>query len=446
MLPLRNEWRRSLRRNVIAAIGALLLAMPGPAADIITLTDAVRLALQRNHAIREAAATIDAFRAREQQSLAAARPHAHGVLDYTRLGPVAEIEFSDFGTFKFYPADNYDFHVVAQYSLYDAGRLRGAADLARAQSDTAVDRVELLQRDIEFQAAQLYHSILFLRESVAVAGDHVKTLDEHLQVARQKLTSGTATELDVLSSEVRVAMARQQQLDIENALENQIILLGVLLGIDDLAPAALQGELVPPASQPQAMKGPERPEETRIEMRAVRHLESVAAWQFHLARLHDRPSLSVSLATGAKDGYPPHLTYLRLNFVASVRADIPIFDGRLGRHLQAEATANMMALAERRRQLEDSIHSEVLQTAVDLRSSEQKLQLVDVHIQQAAKALEYARLRYDAGTSTNLDLVDAAEDYLQARLLKLQSLYRCVASQLAWRRANGLHAIPERDG
>jgi outer membrane protein TolC len=49
-------------------------------------------------------------------------------------------------------------------------------------------------------------------------------------------------------------------------------------------------------------------------------------------------------------------------------------------------------------------------------------------------------LRYDAGTVSNLDLLDAETDLSQAKLNHLQALYDGVMSNLQRRRALGLSA------
>jgi outer membrane protein TolC len=55
-----------------------------------------------------------------------------------------------------------------------------------------------------------------------------------------------------------------------------------------------------------------------------------------------------------------------------------------------------------------------------------KLQTTEVAVQQAKTALNLAKIRYEAGTVTNLDLLDAETALAQARFERLQALYNFV--------------------
>jgi outer membrane protein len=65
------------------------------------------------------------------------------------------------------------------------------------------------------------------------------------------------------------------------------------------------------------------------------------------------------------------------------------------------------------------------------------VQSTEVNILQAEKALEFARVRYEAGTITNLDLLDTEEAHSEAQFVRLQALYKFVVSRLALNRAVG---------
>jgi len=65
------------------------------------------------------------------------------------------------------------------------------------------------------------------------------------------------------------------------------------------------------------------------------------------------------------------------------------------------------------------------------------VQVATVSIERAEKAVENARLRYEAGTVQNLDLLDATTERAQAKLNNLQALYDVVTSGFQLRRAIG---------
>ena len=410
---------------------------PAGPAETLTVEDVVRLVLARNSSLKEVEDAVDVFKAKVDESRAALLPGVRGEASYARIGPVPSIDFPGLGNFQLFPANNYDIHTGLRQMLHDGKRTRTAIDLAGAQVEGAQERGDILKRDLEFQAAQFFYTILFLQESIRVQNDHLKTLDDHLAIARKKLEIGTAVELEVLNTQVRIAAVRNQITDLENALEKQQVALRRLAGLEGSGPLTLKGEfarlphgLDPEVLVPAAM-------EKRPEGKALANLKRTAEIQAKLAGLHDAPVVSVNLSVGAKNGYIPDLNPLKLNFVAAIEAVVPIFEGHLTRSMKAEAAANLKTVEDKSRELEDLVRSEVEQAISDVTASERKLETVEVNIEQARKALAFAKARYEAGTLTNLEVLDTEEAHTDAEFMKLQALYKLVLSRLSLRRAAG---------
>jgi outer membrane protein len=427
-------------------LGALVMmgAYPGARAysqaatvDSLTVEDAVRLVLSRNPSLREASDAIAIFKARMEQSRTSFLPGARGLLSYTRLGPVPSIDIPGFGSFQLYPANNYDFHAGVQQLIYDGKRTREAVNLSRSRVDIATDSWELLKRDLGFQTAGLFYLILYLQENIRVEEEHIRVLNDHLLTAQKKLSAGTATELDVLNTQVRVVSAQNQKVDLENALEKQILTLRRLGGLEEKAPLAFEGWFTYEPLSLEADALVRQGLEGRLEMRAVQNEIQAAGIQYDLAGTHNKPVISANLLFGTKNGFVPMINKLRANFVAAVQADIPLFDRNMTRYLRAEATANLKTLEDKKAEVEMMIRSEVLQAVSDVRASEKKVQSVEINIVRANKALEFAKARYEAGTTTNLDLLDTEEARTEAEFVKLQELYKFVLGRLELERATG---------
>jgi outer membrane protein TolC len=408
-----------------------------PQPRTLTLAEAVRAVLARNSSLKEAEDAVAVFEARVAQSKTRLMPNVRADLDYARIAPTEEIAIPGFGVFQLFPANNYDFHAGVNQLIYDFNRTKEAVNLSRSQVESAADRWEILKRDLAFQTCQLFHSIVFLQDTIRVQTETIKTLDDHLAVARKKLEAGTATELEVLNTQVRLVTAQNQVVDLNDALEKQMLGLRRLMGIEDQTPLELQGgfKYEPQALDPEGLV--REAEQTRLETKAVQDVIRSADIQIRLAELSDRPSLSVNVLAGWKSGYIPNLNVWKLNYVAAVQANVPIFNGHLARSMKAEAEANLRTLRDRSSDVEGMVRMEVLQAAADVKAAAQKLESVEINVVRAKKALEYARSRYEAGTVTNLDLLDTEDAYAQAELFRLQALYQFVLSKLTLQRAVG---------
>ncbi|MGA2363561.1 MAG: TolC family protein [Candidatus Aminicenantales bacterium] len=425
----------------LSIISGLLAPMRGiaqtPQPRTLTLAEAVRAVLARNSSLKEAEDAVAVFEARVAQSKTRLMPNVRADLDYARIAPTEEIAIPGFGVFQLFPANNYDFHAGVNQLIYDFNRTKEAVNLSRSQVESAADRWEILKRDLAFQTCQLFHSIVFLQDTIRVQTETIKTLDDHLAVARKKLEAGTATELEVLNTQVRLVTAQNQVVDLNDALEKQMLGLRRLMGIEDQTPLELQGgfKYEPQALDPEGLV--REAEQTRLETKAVQDVIRSADIQIRLAELSDRPSLSVNVLAGWKSGYIPNLNVWKLNYVAAVQANVPIFNGHLARSMKAEAEANLRTLRDRSSDVEGMVRMEVLQAAADVKAAAQKLESVEINVVRAKKALEYARSRYEAGTVTNLDLLDTEDAYAQAELFRLQALYQFVLSKLTLQRAVG---------
>ena len=425
----------------LSIIPGLLAGVRGmaqtPQPRALTLEEAVRTVLARNNSLKEAEDTVAVFEARVAQSKTRLMPQVRADLEYSRLSPTEEIAIPGFGVFQLFPANNYDLHAGVSQLVYDFNRTKEAVNLSRSQVDSAADRWEILRRDLAFQTSQLFSSILFLQDNIRVQTETIKTLDDHLAVARKKLEAGTATELEVLNTQVRLVTAQNQVVDLNAALEKQMLGLRRLMGIEDQTPLELRGafKYEPQALDPEGLvreAGQKRPE-----MKSIQDMTRSADIQIRLAELSDRPSLSVNVLAGWKNGYLPNLNVWKLNYVAAVQANVPIFNGHLSRSMKAEAEAALRTLQDRSRDVEGMIRMEVLQAVADVRAAVQKLESVEINVLRAKKALEYAGSRYKAGTVTNLDLLDTEDAYAQAELVRLQALFQFVLSKLTLQRAVG---------
>jgi outer membrane protein len=322
-------------------------------------------------------------------------------------------------------------------TLYDFDRSGSSIDLASARTQIAADAVETVKRDLAFRTAQTFYSILYLQKSISVADEQIQTLNEHLSVARKKVATGSATELDVLTIQVRAGSAENQKIRLESALRQQEASLRRLASLPPDAPVYLHGEFTrnPLRFDQDSLLRTARA--NRIELQTANHEVEAATLQQRVARRTDAPSIRASVAYGVKNGYLPNLEVLRGNYVAGVGVNVPIFDGNRSRSMEEEATASLQGAEARRQDVGLRIQADVQQAIADAQSALARVRVSEINILQAEKALQVARVRYDAGAVPNLDLLDAENERSQASLLNLEALYDYVNGILLLQRATG---------
>jgi outer membrane protein len=401
---------------------------PGGTSDSLTLDASMQKALQTNPDILQATHSIDVFQSGVEVSKSSYYPDAGADLTYARLGPASSISFFGQG-FQLYPLNTWDGHLSVQGTIYDFDKRNKSVDLAASQVTTAQDRLELAKSGLSYRTIQTFYAILFLEKSIQVQDEEIKNLNDHLLMTQKKVQAGTATDFDVLTTQVRVAAAQNEKINLQNNLENTKVVFRRLLGLAPESPVNLSGEF---NEEPVALNTDSLVSQAlnnRIEMKVANDQLNSAQAQYEVASATNNPTLGGSLMWGLENGLFPNQNALRGNFVAGVELAIPMFDGFRERNLKAEAGANIRVSEDNKNGIAEQIKSDVQKGISDVRSSLDRLRTTDITVEQAKSAVEQARIRYQSGTVTNLDLLDAETSLSQTKLMQIQALYQFVVSR-----------------
>jgi outer membrane protein TolC len=297
--------------------------------------------------------------------------------------------------------------------------------------------VELTKANLSLQTIRTFYTIVLLRKSLIVQDEQIEALNEHLTVTQKRVAAGSATSFDVLTTEVRVASAQNQKVEILNSLQKQEALLRQLLGLPTGAPLLIRGSFEQASVALNMDSLMQAAEQQRPEMKLAHHSEESAQLQKKLSSLGNMPVLNVTAAYGLKNGYEPNLYVARGNWMWGIQARVPLFDGGRVGHQEEEAQASLQAEQAHSRDVERQVRSEVEQVVSDVQAAQAKVQISKVQLQQAQEAVDIARKRYETGSITNLDLLDAETAESTAKLTSLQAVYRFVLSQYELARATG---------
>jgi outer membrane protein len=426
---------------IFSLILATNLSAQSQPSDSLTLDDVVRLVKQNHPAIEAARGNIEAAQARASQTESAEKPAFGADLNYVRIDPVPTFDINGH-EMELAPHNNFNFEATGHYTIYDYGRNQAEQSVGANRVKAAGLSVETIQFNLTNQAIQLFYSILMLQRSLLLNDQQVAALEEHSSIAKLKTAAGAATDFDVLTTEVRVAAARNQRIDIENNRQRQEIALKRLIGWEDKSPLKLKGSFGDYSKAEDWLKQPSDTLEAkaysgRPEIAAVRQEIAVARAQKSLIALSDKPSFDANGAVGFKNGYVPNLNELRANWMVGLRASMPIYRGRITERRLEESQAMLRSAQARLIDLQQQVASEVRLALADLGAARDKMKLCDLLIEQAQSALDLANKRYEAGAGSNLDVLDAETSLAQANFQQVQAQYAVEISLRALFRALG---------
>ncbi len=437
----------------LSLFGGLLLAQPalaqnqpgvpaasqaiGLASDSLTLGATLQAVLDANPSITNLTELANASTSRLSQTRAGFLPQVTGTATYTRIDPVVKLPFNG-ETLQFAPNNNYDFHLTAQYLLFDFGKNEATVKVAESQVQTAQDNINVARRDLAFNAAQVYYNILFMRESIKVQDQQIASLQAHRAEMNKRVQAGVSTRFDVTTTDVRITQAQNTKLDLQNQLRNQQVQLARLLHKPSNADIPVKGRLTYEPQPVDIEAEVAKASNNRPEVKLARDAENTAALQARLIEKSNMPSLGAGVQAGAKNGYIlPDINRIRFNTVGVIQLSVPIYDGNKNKKQRVEAAANARAAVARTADTQEQIRADVRQAVNNMDFSQARHENAQQQVAQATEALSKARDRYRYGVGQNLDVLDAETQLAQARLALVQAEYNYTLGQYQLRRATG---------
>jgi outer membrane protein TolC len=421
----------------------------------LPLVDALNTALQQNAQVMEARNDLETSRGLVVETRAVALPQlqATGQYKYTQPSDIESFGFN--GVSLSTPDQNWNAGIQLVQSIYLGGRLSAAFRAATATEKQALASYETSVADALLDVRLAYNDVLLAAQEITVHEASVALLARELTDQQQRLKAGTVPKFNVLRADVAVANERPNLIQARNnyriAKNNLANLLGYNLPHDvwediplnltdgfDLTPA--QSDL-PDAIQ-QALA-------RRTELEALRQNVELQQLNIINAKSGYKPAVSVFAGYGwFNEQYPPpgqssvSLARDYSGWNAGAQLSWNLFDGFLTAGKVREARAQY---AKARTVLDDQARQIELQVRTaysDLLQARETLDSQATVQTEAEEALREARQRAEAGTGTQLDVLDAETSLTQARTTQIQAQHDYAAARARFNRAVGADLPP----
>lgn len=415
----------------------------------LSLGDALNIALTQNAAVLKAKNDLESAYGLVVQTRAVALPQVTASSKYTD---------SEITTLQSFPGDqnpipNQTWNAGLQItqSIYEGGKLRAAIRAAKATRKQAVAQYNSTVADTLLSVRLAYYDVLLAEQQIVVHEASVNLLQKELDDQNRRLAAGTVPHFNVLRAEVSVANERPNLIHARNqyriAKNNLSNLLGynlprdiwenIPLQLTDTFDTAPWHVVLPDAIQ-QAL-------DRRTELVALREQVELQKLNIVNARAGYKPSVSVFAGYNWFNNSFVDDTASKLDgWNAGVQMNWNIFDGALthGKVMSAEAgyARARTDLADQSRQIELAVrtaYSDFIEAQETL-DSQAKVQ------EEAEEALREARARAEAGSGTQLDVLDAETSLTQARTTLIEAQHAYVTARARLARAIGLDQAPAK--
>ena len=395
------------------------------------LTDLIKKAFDNYPSLKAGDANIRLSQSQRDLARAGYMPTIDGEASYRYAKPTPELSFPGFGTFAFFPANNYDFHLAANVPIWDFGRTQANVKKTLAQIQTSKDNLENSKQALAYQVAELYCAIIFYNKSVAVQNEQVKLLEENEKIISDRVKDGDALKFDLLSTQVRRNSAQNLLIDLQNNLKKDYEYLNML--------TAQQGEgYITRADINFNTSGHEEVStDKNFDLIIMNDQLAASQWDFKSARNNWMPSLMAKGQIGYADGYIPDVNKLQAFGSIGVGLSIPIYGADRPNYRMKIAKLNIEAAKYNIEATKLNLDKNVVQAKSDLEATKAKLKNYELQIDQAKEALNLANIRYKAGVITNLELLTAQTDEQNAELGKIQLQFQVLLSTLTINQLGG---------
>jgi cobalt-zinc-cadmium efflux system outer membrane protein len=432
------------------ALAALLLALPAiraaqqspappapaspPRADTsqppgkrISLDEAIRLALQHNHALLAARSTILQFQSME-------------ITANLRPNPLLSVDAQFLPLFN---PSKFDADYIDNQAQFDAGigytfergkkrqhRLQAARDQTAVTRSTVADN----ERQLIFNVSQQFVAVLLAQSTFDFAVKDLESFQKTVDISEARRRAGDMSEGDLLKIKLQllqfqtdvsaaklakvqaIAALRQlvgfesvpDQFDVEGDLDYQ----PVHSGLDDLKALALR---------------------TRPDLQAAQQGVIAARSQESLAEANGKRDV------GASVDYSHVSASSGASFFFNIQ--LPIFDRN-----QGEIARTRFAITQSQ-ELANEASEQVLSDVVDafaaLRTNDQIIQLYrGGYVDQAQQSRDISEYAYKRGAASLLDFLDAERTYRANQLAYRQALASYMTALEQMRQAVGTRTLP----
>jgi outer membrane protein, heavy metal efflux system len=393
----------------------------------VSLDEAIRLALQHNHALLAARTTI--LQNQAQEITANLRPNPTLSWD-TQFIPL--FQPNNFTADYFENQAQFDLGIGY---LFERGRKRQHR-LQAAKDQTAVTRAQVTdnERQLTFNVSQQFVNVLLAQSTLDLAQQDHDSFQKTVEISESRFKAGDMSEGDLLKiklqllqfqsdvlaarlSKVQALAALRQQVgfesvpesfDVDGALDYQ----PVHTGLDDLKALALR---------------------SRPDLQAAHLGVTAAQSQESLAEANGKRDLNVTFDYTHTAGVNSGAFFFNI--------DLPIFDRNQGEIARTRYAINQF------QELQNESAQQVITDVVDayeaLHSNDQIIQLYrGGYVDQAQKSRDITEYAYKKGAASLLDFLDSERTYRANQLAYRQALASYMTALEQMRQAVGTRNLP----
>lgn len=404
---------------ILPLLCAITFAPPAVAfqaadAPRLTLTEAVRQAVERSPAVSAARSRIEGAESAVRGARAPYNPQAE-------LAP--GVGFT-----------NGNALLSQRFDI--AGRRSAEARVLVGEQAAAVAEWDRTRLQVAGEVRLAYYELVRARAVAAATQETVDLARQLRDAVQRRVEIGEAPAVQSTRAEIEVGRAEQEVIRARGDATARLVTLNRLLGLEPTQPQVLADAMEVPAAPPGAPELVKQALDRRPELNSARALVQVQQGQVDVARSQRRPDLFAELATDVWSLDREAFRSRNLGF--QVRLSMPLFDrGRI----RAEVDRARAGVREREADVEvvrRMLAVEVERAAAELTTAREiALNYQRTLLPRSQELLRASRSGFEIGLTSFLEVLEAQRVLRQAQTEYLTSLSEALRAQSALERALG---------
>jgi outer membrane protein TolC len=431
----------------ILAVGAMAASAAAQDGRPLTLDEAVARALERNPAVRAAAASGDEAQARAKQAFGGYFPRVD-VVEAWQGGNQPVYVFGSLLAQRRFSAANFAIDalnhpdalsnhraaLIVQQPIFDGWSTRSSVQVARLGASAAQLEREVVAARLRVEVVTAYGRALAAATERAWAATAVQTATEDVRRAEARRDLGVETEANVLAFRVHLADAEARKVRADTGESVARATLNAAMG----APLDEAAALADLAVTPERTLDAAALESAAIEQRPELQQAHLGRQQADAARARAKSGMlpQVMVNAGAEMN-GESFTDRASSWGAGLEVRWNVFAGGADKARIAEATAASARADAERARLESMVRLEVRTAIAEYRSAIAREAAGRRTVEQAHESQRIIRDRYDAGLASAGDVLRAAELVAQAESARTSAVIDVHVTAAALDRAAG---------
>ncbi|MBU4500878.1 MAG: TolC family protein [Gammaproteobacteria bacterium] len=452
---MRLKKRKSVRPRTFDFLFLLTLATAARA-ETLDFAQAVQRALAQNPDIIVAGTQISQAQAAVRQSTGARMPKLTASLNVTRTDDALNAfgiklsqrnaTFNDFGAAEFNPANpsvlsvapqdlnhpgwvnNFNTRLEAQLPLYSGGMIEGYAEQAKAHLRAARQGDVMARQQVIFDVLRAYEGVHAARAYRDVATQGRLAAENHVKTINSLFKQGVAVKSDLLTAQVHLEDVKVQQIQAENAVQQALDQLHLLLGMPLAAPLDVAGSVEVPPLEGKLADHQDDALKSNPGLAALRGQLDAAQAAVKVARAGKYPQAGLMARFDTNDPNPGFEAH---SYTVGGQLSWQLFDGGVNDAAIQRAQASRDELAARLNKAENGVAYQVVDAWRRADEAQRRVAARELAVSQAEEAQRIVGKRYAGGVTTITELLTG-----QAQLDKTRADLVAARYELKVQRAN----------